>query len=1309
MIRGKDFYAIWCEKDNCWSRDEQVALKLIDEELKEYANQYRKDHPTEAVRVLYMWDSENGMMDRWLKYIQKHLRDNYVTLDEKLIFSNDEIKKDDYASKKLPYPLTECNTDAWDQLVSTLYSKEEREKLEWAIGAVVSGDSKHIQKFVVLYGSAGTGKSTVLNIIQMLFEGYYSVFDAKALGSSTNVFALEAFRSNPLVAIQHDGDLSRIEDNTRLNSLVSHELMTVNEKFKSTYQSSFKSFLFMGTNKPVKITDSKSGLIRRLIDISPSGNKIPFNEYNKLMEQIKFELGGIANKCLSFYKSHKHKYDSYIPTDMIGATNDFYNFVLDNYYNFEKEDRTTLKRAWALYKEFCSDANVPYPFSQRVFKEELKNYFWEFTDKQVIIDGARCRNVYTGFRTDRFTEEKAVEEVIDNKFIFDKTSSLLDDELKDFPAQYANAAGTPKKVWKQVTTTLKDIDTTKLHFVKVPENHIVIDFDIKDSNGNKSLEANLEAASKFPLTYGELSKSGAGIHLHYIYDGDVSLLDNSYDDDIEVKVYKGDASLRRQLTKCNDIPIAHINSGLPIKEKRRDSMISKNSIRTEEKLRSMIDRNMNKEFHPGTKPSMDFIKKILDDAYESGVKYDVSDMRNRIRDFAAGSSNQAGYCLKLLKDLKWKSEDCTNIKSEAPLVIYDIEIFPNKFFINYKLYGKDKPMIRLINPTSEQVEELLKYRLIGFNCRRYDNHLIYAAMMGYSVKQLYLLSKSIIDKKTGFFGEAYNLSYTDVYDYCAKKQSLKKWEIELGIHHQELGLPWDEPVDEKDVKKVSEYCDNDVYATEAVFDATQADFLAREILADIAGGTVNDTTNSLSTKLIFGNNRHPQDEFNYRNMGEIKDDENYYILPDDYKEFGDRENAPDNLDGIYNVFDMEGRPIFPGYKFENGKSHYRGEEISEGGNVYAEPGTYYDVALLDIASMHPTSVIQENLFGDRYTKIFEDLVNTRLAIKHGNLDFVREVFDGKLAKYITDDPKTLKNLSQALKIVINSVYGLTSAKFENPFRDVRNVDNIVAKRGALFMCNLKHEVQKRGFTVAHIKTDSIKIPNATPEIIKFVMDYGKEYGYTFEHEATYSKMCLVNDAVYIAEYADGKDHDFKLSTGEVVHTPWTATGAQFQVPYVFKKLFSGDEIKFDDLCVTKSVSTALYLDKNEKLPNVEDVEIELNKRHKGAKRLNPAYADKSDEELVNLISKGHNYRFIGKVGQFCPMKDGVDAGYLYREKDGSYYSVGGTKNYKFLESEYVKNLNLEDSIDVGYFENMANEAAETLATYGFYSESIAAA
>ena len=268
---------------------------------------------------------------------------------------------------------------------------------------------------------------------------------------------------------------------------------------------------------------------------------------------------------------------------------------------------------------------------------------------------------------------------------------------------------------------------------------------------------------------------------------------------------------------------------------------------------------------------------------------------------------------------------------------------------------------------------------------------------------------------------------------------------------------------------------------------------------------------------------------------------------------------------------------------------------------------------------------------------------------------------GKLKPYIEkvkNGEMTSKDLANALKTAINAVYGQTCASFENAFKDPRNKDNIVAKRGALFMVDLKHAVQERGFTVAHIKTDSIKIPNATKEIIDFVMEFGKQYGYTFEHEATYEKMCLVNDAVYIAKYKDGD---------------WTATGTQFQVPYVFKTLFEHKPIEFKDLCETKSVSTALYLDCNENLPEDQ-----------------------------------HNYHFIGRVGQFCPVVDGIGGGLLCREKDGKYYSATGTKGYRWLESDVVKQMYVDNPeidnwmsyIDMSYYDSMANEAIKTICQYG---------
>lgn len=1263
MIRGGDFYAIWVEERGLWSTDEQDALQIIDRELDKYAEQNR-DRFEGNVRVLHMWDASSGMIDAWHRYCQRQLRDSFHPLDDNLIFSNYETKKGDYASKKLNYPLEKGMCPAYNKLMSTLYSPEERTKIEWAIGAIITGDSKKIQKFLVLYGASGTGKSTVLNIIQKLCEGYYSVFDAKALGSTTNAFALEAFKDNPLVAIQHDGDLSRIEDNTRLNSLVSHELMTVNEKHKSLYATRFRCFLFMGTNKPVKITDAKSGLIRRLIDVTPSGNKLPQKEYDQAMKQIDFELGAIAFHCKEVYLENPERYDDYIPTAMLGASNDFYNFVSDSFLTFHENNGVSLKSAWEAYKVYCDDAKVSYPLPKRVFKEELKNYFETYHERYLTEDGTRIRSYYSGFLEKRFSDDasESTAEKPEKKepwLKFNCQESLFDSTYSNCPAQYANTNGIPTKKWSDVTTTLSDLDTKRIHYVKVPENHIVIDFDIPDENGEKSFERNFEAASKWPPTYAELSKSEKGIHLHYIYTGDVKQLSRIYAEHVEIKVFSGKSSLRRKVTKCNDIPIATISSGLPMKGAKK--VVDFQAVKSEKWLRTQIKRNLNKEIHPNTKPSVDFIKKLLDDAYEQNYKYDVTDMRNAILAFAAGSTNSSKYCIKLVNQMKFKSEDPSpNQESQnESLIFFDVEVFPNLFLVNWKLQGEKNKVVRMVNPTPSEIENLMTHKLVGFNCRRYDNHILYARLIGYTNEQLYSLSQKIINTKSKncFFSEAYNVSYTDIYDFSSKKQSLKKWEIELGIHHQELGLPWDKPVPENLWLKVAEYCDYDVLATEAVFNALKPDFEARKVLAKIAGGTVNDTTNSLTAKLIFGNNRHPQDQFIYTDLSET----------------------------------------FPGYRFDHGVSYYRDEETGEGGYVYSEPGMYINVALLDIASMHPSTIIALKLFGEKYTKRFEELVQARIAIKHRDFETLRIIFDGAFSEFVNASDEELDILAKALKIPINSVYGLTAASFDNAFRDPRNIDNIVAKRGALFMINLKHEVQARGFTVAHIKTDSIKIPNATPEIIQFVMDYGKQYGYNFEHEATYARMCLVNDAVYIAQYKDGKH------AGE-----WTATGKQFQVPYVFKSLFSHEKIEFKDMCETRNVSTALYLDMNESLDDVSEAEKELADRMKLGERKKPnlKFKDCTDDDLREQIKKGHNYIFVGKVGLFCPMKPGAGGGILLRESGDKYTSAPDSKGYRWMEAEMVQSLKKEDLIDRRYYDALVDDAVDAISKYGDFEQFI---
>lgn len=1340
MIKGSGFYAIWDEEAGLWKTDIYSAVRLIDKELREYYERVKDSAP---YNVQYLVTTSNGALDRFTKYCTKQCADNFVPLNNKVMFADSEIKKTDYASFRLPYSLEKNPTPYWDELMDVLYS-DERLKLEWLIGAVASGETGKIQKFFALYGAPGSGKSTVLDIIANMFNGYYTIFSAEALGSSNQIHCLEVFRNFPVLAIEHDADLSRIEKNTTLNSLISHEYLAVNEKFRTTYYARFNAIPIIGTNNPIKITDAKSGLIRRLIDIHPTGEKLSIDRYRDVVNNIKFEYGAIAYKCLEFYKNNRHLYDNYVPTLMMGETNDTFNFFEEKWHDLKDTDRISLSYLWEEYKKYCVDANIPYPLTKKKFKVEAKEYFEEFYEK-MRIDDVVCSNVYVKFRDDKFFSDsddimplaKADQfngsacatpvltpnlpdwldlkpytdfgADVDNKFYI---------QCKDCPAQRSRIAygnEVPCYKWENTKSILDKIDQTKVHFVKVPVNHIVIDFDIKDEDKKKSLELNLAAASKFPPTYAEVSKSGNGLHLHYIYTGgDPERLSSIYDDNIEIKVFTGGSSLRRKLTLCNNLDISNINSGLPLKEEA-NKVINQQVVLTEKGLRTVILRNLKKEYHADTSSSIDFIAKALKDAYDSGAEYDVSDMRPAVMSFAAQASNQSLRCLKVVNQMKFKSEDKDEDNSagvnekleaatvggdserlnsnsvdpdESRFVFFDVEVFPNLFVVVWKLKGVENKPVVWINPTPSQIKSLCQYSLIGFNNRSYDNHILYARMLGYTNAELYNLSKRIVnnESKNASFREAYNMSYTDIYDFASagNKMSLKKWEIKLDIHHLELSYDWNSPIDEDKWQEVADYCVNDVISTEALFDHLRGDYMARVILADISGGTANNTTNQLTAKLIFGNDMHPQGQFRYRDLSkpvmtvepEIMDFYHKYCPNMVKNSFGSARSI---------------LPYFEGYTFDHGKSMYKGEDTKNGGLVRSVPGIHYNVALIDLTSCHPHSAVAECLFGPKYTEIYYQLVLARVYIKHKDWDKMSSILDGKLSRYvelIQSGRVNPKDLSNALKTAINSVYGLTSASYDNRFRDPRNIDNIVAKRGALFFVDLKEAVESKGYKVVHIKTDSIKIADADPIIVEFVMNFAEKYGYHFELEAVYDRMCLTNDAIYIAKYMkpDQCQSIYGIIPGDNADHggQWTATGARFQDPYIFKTLFSHEPIVFKDLCVTKSAKTDLVLDCNEQLPEDE-----------------------------------HAYRYVGRVGEFVPVVQGAGGGWLYRtasaikDIDGEsvsiikYDSVTGTKGYRWLESELIKNDDKYDNlVDKRYYRALVDDAIAEINKFGDVNEFI---
>ena len=1216
VCKGGNMYAFWY--NDIWNTDMHNLMDIIDSEVAAKTKAFTELNPETDIQALYMSNHDSNVMKKFGEYTRQ-MPESDVQFNSKIIFSDETIKREDYATEQLSYTPAPGDTPAFDEMFDKLYEEEEMIKIMWFIGAVLTNSMKKIEKFLFLYGGKGTGKGTILSVFKKLFEGYYAPIDLHRLTSGSE-FATGGIKETPLL-IDDDADLYSIKDDTNLLKLTSHDPIQINNKYQSTYTVTFEGLLVAASNQPYRVRNIDSGITRRAVVAKPTNQKHDYDTYHRLMKHIDFELAHIAQKAIDIFESMgPGAYENYVDYSMMEATDHFYDFMRENAVALGEQ--TTLKQASELYRLYLEDIHYDTRGYQMKAKQGLMRYYMEF-DERKRVDGERLRNVFSGLKwgvifpkgidNPMFDKPEEATLIVD-EFGLAERESILDTFAKTYPAQYTNHMGTPKKKWDEVDTTLADIDTSELHYVMLPLNHIVIDLDITNDEGKKDLILNLEKVKELglPETYMETSKSGQGVHLHYIYEGEPNKLDSLIEEDVEVKVFKGKSSLRRKLTLCNDREIASIVTGLPIKEEDRVYKDIEMISWDEKKMRNLIKGNLQRKYHANTKPSVDFIVKIFDDAEKAGTKYDLKDMRQDILVFAASSTNQAPAAMKAVSTITFSTlepEDASDIQrgsgrqfyEDEELYFYDVEVFSNLFIFAYKKYGApESEAVALINPTQAQIESVIDRPLVGFNNRRYDNHIVYAALLGEDRQSLYRQSQRIINDKdasSGMYSGAYELSYTDIYDYsnAGNKKSLKKWEVELGIKHDEFELPWDKPVPEDMWKRAAEYCINDVVATEEVFEATRADYNARRILSTLSGLSMNASTNQHTTAIVF------EGKPRFETAKEL----------------------------VYTDLSKD----FPGYSYSFGKSTYRGEEPGEGGYVYAEPGVHQNVSLYDVASMHPRSIVELNAFG-KYTKNFEELMDGRLDCKHDDVESLRKRFGGKLNDILNEEGITIKDISNGLKTGINSVYGLSSARFENSFKHPKNLDNIVAKRGALFMIDLKLALQEKGVQVVHIKTDSIKVVDPTTEINDFIFEFGKRYGYEFELEDTYTRLALVNKSTYVCENEAGE---------------WDATGAQYKEPFVFKMLFSKEELSREDFFQTKQVRNAsLYLGED----------------------------------------------FIGSLAEVYASQTGKDVLRVTDDKKGY---VAGTKGFKWrLSNDWVG----KEDVDMLYYKGLIDKAIENIEQVG---------
>lgn len=458
---------------------------------------------------------------------------------------------------------------------------------------------------------------------------------------------------------------------------------------------------------------------------------------------------------------------------------------------------------------------------------------------------------------------------------------------------------------------------------------------------------------------------------------------------------------------------------------------------------------------------------------------------------------------------------------DVDLIFFDTEVYKNLFILVTKRHG-DKDCKIYVNPMLKILEECIhpfcKY-WIGYNCNMYDNVILYQLKKLLKKNQNYSVImpalKKVSDDIIGNSAERnYGKisTYLDFYKLCSKDKSLSKLKYELGYRCLETPFSFDDDIQPDQIKECVNYCVNDVLGLEYAFFQPQyyQKYIAHKNLCKMVDIQVSNSTNTTTGVLIFGHtsNLWRKSQLRLPNLTE-------YI---------------NNIPGYENAkFESQNSETGTNGVFINGDTK---TVINRGGENKTVAGKYTNVVSLDVDSMYVTTFINTHYFGD-FTERIKQLRDVRLALKRKDLPEVHRLYK-EFGEFITNEHIDFKLASDMLKLCLNSLYGLSSASFDNFMKLPENETNLIANLGNIMMNELYHECVAKGWKVVHIKTDGIKIADCTEEMINFCIDFAKKWGYNFSIDEKYKEFLIVDKANYIGLTEDGTIS----SRGELFNNNW---------------------------------------------------------------------------------------------------------------------------------------------------------------------------
>lgn len=328
--------------------------------------------------------------------------------------------------------------------------------------------------------------------------------------------------------------------------------------------------------------------------------------------------------------------------------------------------------------------------------------------------------------------------------------------------------------------------------------------------------------------------------------------------------------------------------------------------------------------------------------------------------------------------------------NEQNYLFYDIEVFSHNAFVVFK--DINKKLLRVFHNNFVGLANFIKGKtLVGFNNYWYDDKILVYMLDRKSVEWIKKLNDQIINGESVNFINKHGFKSLDVFQQIdVSMPSLKKIEGNMGRMILESSVPFtiNRPLTSQEFNEALDYCMYDVDTTIDVYKKREKSyFQPKKQLIEMLGkeSAMKWNTTTISGNLLL---KKPLPKWSSIRIPP----ELWLLVPEPVRELWIEASHAMITKPKGNVtiedFDCE-------IQFAFGGLHGAHKTIKRARGV----------KLLDVASMYPNIILILKVLGHATGK-YKDILDKRLAVKHVD-----------------------KILSDALKLILNSVYGNLNSQY----------------------------------------------------------------------------------------------------------------------------------------------------------------------------------------------------------------------------------------------------------------------------------------